>query len=80
MKCPHEAVLEKAISCGKQPAASLDRGNGAGDESARSDFEGSGRQAQVVGSGRDYGSQRPHDAALARRETILAARPEKLRQ
>src|SRR5215218_3243552 len=56
----------KAGRCGSHRRADLSRGNGADDESTRSDSEGSGRQADVGGGCRDHGRDRPDDAALAR--------------
>lgn len=42
------------------------RRNGADDEGTGSDSEDSSREAEVVGSCRDYGSDGSYDAALAR--------------
>lgn len=53
------------MSCGTQQTADPGRGNGADDEGAGSDFEGGSGQAKVVGSGRDYGRNGPHDAVVA---------------
>src|SRR3954465_8412906 len=65
MKCPpSKKRLRKAVSCGSQPTADPGRGNGADDEGTGSDSEGGCGQAEVVGSGRDYGRDGPHDAAL----------------
>src|SRR5690242_15615089 len=41
------------------------RGNGADDESARSNPESHGREAEVVGSGRNHRSHGPDHAAVA---------------
>jgi len=49
-----------------QRATDSGRRDGADDESTGSDFEGSGREAEVVGSCRDYVCNGPDDAALAR--------------
>src|SRR5215510_2868493 len=50
--------------CGSQTDGFIRR-NGADDEGAGSDFEGDGRQAQVVGSSRNYRHLRPVDEAVA---------------
>ena len=75
MKCPDQLAdemsaskerLGKAVSCGCERAADSGRGNGADDEGTGSHFEGGCGEVEVVGSGRDYGRDGPHDAALAR--------------
>src|SRR3954447_15116765 len=66
MKCPVQERVGKAGRCGSRRTADSSRGNGADDEGTRSDIEGGSRQAEVVGSGRDYGRDRSDDAALAR--------------
>jgi len=46
--------------------AGLSRGNGADDETSRSDPESDAREADLGGSGRDHRSNRSYDAAVAR--------------
>src|SRR5690348_13544105 len=67
MKCPlcERKRLRKAGSCGRQRAAFFSRGNGADDEGTGSDIKSGCREVEVVGSGRNYGRDGPHDAALA---------------
>lgn len=52
--------------CGIERAAGASLRNGADDEGTGSDFEGSRREAEVVGSCKDYRRDRPDDAGLAR--------------
>src|SRR5947209_5066089 len=77
MKCPLKQAGGKNWSTWK-PLTSRSRpgGNGADDEGTGSHFESGCRQAEVVGSSRDYGRDRPHDAALAR--TVAGARLQRI--
>src|SRR4029077_5103488 len=65
MKCPLGKRVGKARRCGEHRGADTSRGNGADDEDSRGNFEGDGRKAEVVGSGRDYWGDGADDAALA---------------
>src|SRR4029077_1519557 len=65
MKCPLGRRVGKARRCGEHRGADTSRGNGADDEDSRSDIEGNGRKAEMVGGGRDNRGDGPDDAAVA---------------
>src|SRR5581483_470989 len=61
-------VRSKRMKCWKgerTPRADFICGTGADDESARSDPKGDGREAEVVGGGRNHRGDGPDDASVA---------------
>ena len=79
MMCPVEIARDlsafQAVRVGEDGRHVLlpEGGDGAGDESAGSDFAGHGEEDHVVASSADHRHQRPAHAALARRLTKSSA-------